>query len=208
MKTKPSMLVAVVGLMSGCFDEVFLKVTADMSAEDHLPLPDFSMVERLDAAIDGMTDAEAVDLTLLDLTGACLKNNRQDGPETDTDCGGGCAPCEAGKHCLVPTDCTSGSCGQGMCGPWVQLTNVSNSILHAYAYNGAQGALRVMLPQSTERFADNALQVVTFARFINNMQEIDADNTDVNCVDDKQLGGYSPTKLSIPGLPVWGCKRK
>lgn len=34
----------------------------------------------------------------------------QDGDETDVDCGGSCAPCEAPLGCLVNTDCVSNAC--------------------------------------------------------------------------------------------------
>jgi hypothetical protein len=40
----------------------------------------------------------------------------QDGNETDVDCGGNvCVPCQAGKKCLVPTDCASMSCVGNIC---------------------------------------------------------------------------------------------
>jgi len=41
----------------------------------------------------------------------CLKN----GPETDVDCGGECAPCRAGKICTNDTECWSGVCVSGLC---------------------------------------------------------------------------------------------
>jgi hypothetical protein len=42
----------------------------------------------------------------------------KNGTETDTDCGGSCAPskkCADGLHCSVPGDCTSGVCTGGIC---------------------------------------------------------------------------------------------
>lgn len=44
----------------------------------------------------------------------------KNGDETDVDCGGTCVPmkmktCLTGKKCLLPTDCTSGSCVKGSC---------------------------------------------------------------------------------------------
>jgi hypothetical protein len=36
---------------------------------------------------------------------------KKDGTETDVDCGGpSCAPCDPGKNCATPSDCTSGVC--------------------------------------------------------------------------------------------------
>jgi len=46
-------------------------------------------------------------------------NGLHDGDETDTDCGGSCAPCDNGKTCNVYSDCSSGFCppsGQGGAG--------------------------------------------------------------------------------------------
>jgi hypothetical protein len=39
----------------------------------------------------------------------------KNGTETDVDCGGVCAQCTSGKHCLANNDCTSGTCNQGFC---------------------------------------------------------------------------------------------
>lgn len=43
------------------------------------------------------------------------RNRIKDGAEADYDCGGDCAPCEAGQSCLVPVDCVSGVCLAGTC---------------------------------------------------------------------------------------------
>ena len=40
---------------------------------------------------------------------ACM-NGRQDGSETDLDCGGSCSPCATGKTCKLDPDCTTGAC--------------------------------------------------------------------------------------------------
>jgi hypothetical protein len=40
-----------------------------------------------------------------------LKN----GDETDTDCGGSCPSCDAGKKCASATDCASNICNGGLC---------------------------------------------------------------------------------------------
>jgi hypothetical protein len=43
-------------------------------------------------------------------------NMKQDGGETDTDCGGpSCLPCVANQKCTAPTDCFSGVCVGGTC---------------------------------------------------------------------------------------------
>ncbi|MDE2201895.1 MAG: hypothetical protein KGJ38_04120 [Burkholderiaceae bacterium] len=45
----------------------------------------------------------------------CIDGLR-DGQETDVDCGGGtCSACAAGRHCAVPSDCTTGVCASGVC---------------------------------------------------------------------------------------------
>ena len=44
----------------------------------------------------------------------------QNGTETDLDCGGTCAPmqaCDAGKMCVLPTDCKSSDCTGMLCQP-------------------------------------------------------------------------------------------
>ena len=42
-------------------------------------------------------------------------NHEFDQDESDTDCGGGCAPCDLAAHCKKPQDCTSGDCYNGHC---------------------------------------------------------------------------------------------
>jgi hypothetical protein len=42
-------------------------------------------------------------------------NNKIDGDETDTDCGGSCGKCADKLTCLVPSDCISGICSIGKC---------------------------------------------------------------------------------------------
>ncbi len=42
-------------------------------------------------------------------SGLCSDGARSTG-ETDVDCGGPCAPCGAGAHCLADADCESGAC--------------------------------------------------------------------------------------------------
>jgi hypothetical protein len=46
------------------------------------------------------------------------RNGKQDGVETDVDCGGGgCAPCLLDQKCLASTDCKSNNCLAGKCAP-------------------------------------------------------------------------------------------
>ena len=40
---------------------------------------------------------------------------RQNGSETDVDCGGDCRPCSRGSMCRVADDCQSGVCSEGRC---------------------------------------------------------------------------------------------
>lgn len=42
-------------------------------------------------------------------------NGDRDGDESDADCGGACEPCEPGKACNAPDDCTSGVCTSKQC---------------------------------------------------------------------------------------------
>jgi hypothetical protein len=50
--------------------------------------------------------------------GAGCLDGKQDGNETDVDCGGGsCGPCVNGRKCLGPPDCQSNNCSGGFCAP-------------------------------------------------------------------------------------------
>ncbi len=52
--------------------------------------------------------------------GTQCQDLRQDGNETDIDCGGGtCPPCADKRLCKVPSDCTSGICRAPMYGPQI-----------------------------------------------------------------------------------------
>jgi hypothetical protein len=42
-------------------------------------------------------------------------DRRQNGPESDIDCGGDCPACEYGRRCLRARDCISGLCAEGLC---------------------------------------------------------------------------------------------
>ena len=42
-------------------------------------------------------------------------NGDKDPTETDFDCGGNCAPCDLGKHCIANTDCARGTCIGSTC---------------------------------------------------------------------------------------------
>jgi hypothetical protein len=47
--------------------------------------------------------------------GATCKDGRQNGSETDVDCGGSCPRCRAGKSCETRDDCTTALCVDGAC---------------------------------------------------------------------------------------------
>jgi hypothetical protein len=54
-------------------------------------------------------------------------NNRQkDRTESDYDCGGDCAPCQAGRGCLLADDCSSGVCLAQTCAPPSCTDGVTN----------------------------------------------------------------------------------
>ena len=43
----------------------------------------------------------------------------KNGAESDVDCGGAvCPACDNGATCVVESDCASGGCSGGACGPW------------------------------------------------------------------------------------------
>jgi len=46
---------------------------------------------------------------------ASCYDGRQNGPESDVDCGGDCVACEIGLRCVVARDCASGRCVSGEC---------------------------------------------------------------------------------------------
>ena len=46
---------------------------------------------------------------------ALCADGRQDGDETARDCGGSCAPCNAGQRCSAKADCRSGACTDNLC---------------------------------------------------------------------------------------------
>ncbi len=45
-----------------------------------------------------------------------------DGDETDQDCGGSCPACANGRACHQGSDCFSGSCNAGTCGPGIDVS--------------------------------------------------------------------------------------
>ena len=49
-----------------------------------------------------------------DVAGPCL-DGKQDGSETDVDCGGTCTRCVDGKKCTSGADCASSTCTAGVC---------------------------------------------------------------------------------------------
>ena len=49
------------------------------------------------------------------LSGPRCDDDRQNGNESDTDCGGSCSKCQAGNRCGSSSDCSSGVCTGGTC---------------------------------------------------------------------------------------------
>ncbi|MBI5497406.1 MAG: hypothetical protein HY904_20495 [Deltaproteobacteria bacterium] len=79
---------------------------------------------RRDTDGDGLDDgaddcpAEASGVRHVDARGCTLCTDGQmNGPETDVDCGGPCAPCAGGGACAVAADCAGGACLGGRCLP-------------------------------------------------------------------------------------------
>ena len=60
------------------------------------------------------TPPDLVDAGQNPVTPSCA-DGMKNGGETDTDCGGTCATCAAGKQCGVTGDCASKVCGAGRC---------------------------------------------------------------------------------------------
>src|SRR5438874_11377666 len=52
-------------------------------------------------------------------------DGKQNGTESDVDCGGSCAACAEGKMCLRVADCQSHSCVNNVCAPSM-VTNCSD----------------------------------------------------------------------------------
>jgi hypothetical protein len=77
---------------------------------------------------------------------ACQDGSRN-GTETDVDCGGGCAPCGAGKRCTLSKDCATGfGCLSGRCWPnnnlvaWYDLEQSPPNVLDGSG-NGNTGTV-------------------------------------------------------------------
>jgi hypothetical protein len=83
------------------------RIDADGDAEVDAD-PDDAELDA-DGTVDGELDADVADVP------ASCRNRTQDGTETDIDCGGLLCPrCEAGRICLVHTDCNF-RCEGGFC---------------------------------------------------------------------------------------------
>jgi hypothetical protein len=72
-----------------------------------------------------LIDADCASYACDAATETCIQNqcidHRQDGNETDSDCGGGiCGGCNLGQHCILDDDCKSVACDG------VTLTCISN----------------------------------------------------------------------------------
>jgi hypothetical protein len=70
-----------------------------------------------------------------------------DGNETDVDCGGGCERCAPALHCAAPSDCQSGACDAGSCGP-PSCTNGLRDGFESDVDCGAPGCARCALGQT------------------------------------------------------------
>jgi len=71
------------------------------------------VLDAVDACPTQMAGAGHIDAAGCTLCTDTVRN----APETDTDCGGPCSPCTAGRICAVGTDCTSQACHAGRCLP-------------------------------------------------------------------------------------------
>jgi hypothetical protein len=58
-------------------------------------------------------------------------DGKQDGNESDVDCGGSCAPCAYGRKCFVNTDCASTYCVSSVCDAFTLTSGPGN--VHAMA---------------------------------------------------------------------------
>jgi N-acetylneuraminic acid mutarotase len=66
--------------------------------------------------------------------------------ETDKDCGGACAGCEAGQKCNAPTDCAAGSCEDNVCvaGSWARVADMPTTRQYAGAVYAPDGLIYVI----------------------------------------------------------------
>ena len=96
------------------------------SCSDEPASPDDLQVSLDSAAADLGTDLQAPDarppdllvpdMSPPDLPPPTCTDNKQNGAETDVDCGGAACPkCADSKKCAAATDCTSGVCTGGVC---------------------------------------------------------------------------------------------
>lgn len=58
-----------------------------------------------------------------DLPAATCTDGKQNGDESDTDCGGSCAACANGRKCLKGADCSSKVCLAGICQAWLSAAH-------------------------------------------------------------------------------------
>ena len=118
-----SALILALILAPGCSDDDVADtpdtgVTTDIFTGDSstdAPLSDKGKPDSLvpDLAVP---DLLVPDLLMPDAPLPSCTDSRQNGDETDTDCGGAsCPKCADGKKCTATTDCTSGVCSSGVC---------------------------------------------------------------------------------------------
>ena len=82
----------------------------DSSTVDLGSTPDASVTPDAAAA-----DTSSSDATSISDAGPVCFNGKQDGSETDVDCGGSCVACELGKTCKLGSDCATAICTGGVC---------------------------------------------------------------------------------------------
>lgn len=72
--------------------------------------------ERIDCAALGQVcvDGDAGPSCVAETPATCT-DGTQNGDETDVDCGGACAVCDAGASCSQASDCATGVCADGAC---------------------------------------------------------------------------------------------
>src|SRR5262245_53885504 len=95
-------LLTLAGLVAGCGNDVLPDAVSDGGTRDQVaPFPDPDLAES------------GPDLAQMG-PGDCM-DSRQNGDESDVDCGGSCARCPDGNKCSIDGDCLSGACVMGSC---------------------------------------------------------------------------------------------
>jgi hypothetical protein len=124
MQPMRPVLVACCLLGAGC--QFAISALSPVGDTDGAVLVDASMGQLPDGApprdqsmtmlTDGATLTDSAMPPAPDMASLC-KDGKQDGDETDKDCGGSCPACADGKMCMVGNDCTSMHCINNKCAP-------------------------------------------------------------------------------------------